>query len=35
VAIEQSDTTIIVPPGALVRLLVNGCLRLELKGSST
>ena len=34
-AIEQSDTTIIVPPGALVRLLVNGCLRLELKGSST
>jgi N-methylhydantoinase A len=34
-AIEQSDTTIIVPPGALVRLLANGCLRLELKGSST
>lgn len=34
-AIEQSDTTIIVPPGALVRRLENGCLRLELKGSPT
>jgi N-methylhydantoinase A len=34
-AIEQSDTTIIVPPGAQVRRLANGCLRLELKGSPT
>ena len=29
-AIEQSDTTIIVPPGAQVHMLANGCLRLEL-----
>jgi N-methylhydantoinase A len=34
-AIEQSDTTIIVPPGALVHVLANGFLRLELKESPT
>ena len=34
-AIEQSDTTIIVPPGARVHMLANGCLQLQLKGSST
>ena len=34
-AIEQADTTVIVPPGALVTLMDNRCLRVELEGSST
>ena len=33
-AIEQADTTVIVPPGALVTLMDNRCLRMELEGSS-
>ncbi len=33
-AIEQSDTTVIIPPNGRVTLLGNGCLRLELKGPS-
>ena len=33
-AIEQSDTTVIVPPDARVTLLHNGCLRMALKGTS-
>jgi N-methylhydantoinase A len=38
-AIEQSDTTVIVPPSAQVQLLANGCLQMQLpsqrQGSST